>query len=79
MPRRDDVDRHPNGGGSEAVVRDVRPLGDVVRIELERRDGTGSVGVKLSRERYGESRSPRASAYISGRAIRRYFSKPEGR
>jgi hypothetical protein len=50
-----DVDRHPNGGGIEAVVRGVRPLGDVVRIELERRDGTGSVDVKLSCERYGES------------------------
>ena len=55
-PHEIDVDRHPNGGGIEAVVRDVRPLGDVVRIELERRDGTGSVEVKLSRERYGESR-----------------------
>ena len=47
----------PNGGGIEAVVRDVRPLSpDMVRIELERRGGTGSVEVKLSRERYGESR-----------------------
>jgi sulfate transport system ATP-binding protein len=55
-PHEIDVERHPNGGGIEAVVRDVRPLGDVVRIELERRDGTGSVEVKLSRERYGESR-----------------------
>ena len=55
-PHEIDVDRHSNGGGIEAVVRDVRPLGDVVRIELERRDGTGSVEVKLSRERYGESR-----------------------
>ncbi|MGH8578492.1 MAG: TOBE-like domain-containing protein [Gammaproteobacteria bacterium] len=54
-----DVDRHANGGGIEAVVRDVRPLGDVVRIDVERRDGTGSVEVKLSRERYRESRLAR--------------------
>ncbi len=54
-PHEIDVDRQPDGGGIEALVRDVRPLGDVVRIELERRDGTGSVEVKLTRERYGES------------------------
>ena len=75
-PHEIDVDRHPNGRGIEAVVRDVRPPGDVVRIELERRDGTGSVEVELSRERRG---SPRASASIPGRATRRYFSKPRGR
>ncbi len=55
-PHEIDVDREPIGGGIEALVRDVRPLGDVVRIELERRDGAGDVEVKLTRERYGEAR-----------------------
>ena len=74
-----DVDRHPNGGGIEAVVRDVRPLGDVVRIELERRDRPGAsrssspASVMRVAARQGRARISQAAA------IRRYFSKPEGR
>jgi hypothetical protein len=78
-PHEIDIDRHPNGGGIEVVVRDVRPLGDVVRIELKRPDGTGASRSSSRASVTGSRGSPRASVSISGRAIRRYFSKAEGR
>jgi ABC-type sulfate/molybdate transport systems ATPase subunit len=71
------VDRHPNGGGIKVVVRDVRPFGDVVRIELERRNGTGQalaralwrIAARQGRARLsqaaqsaGVSRSPRVDS-----------------
>jgi sulfate transport system ATP-binding protein len=47
------IDRQPNGeGGIAAVIREIRPLGAVVRLELERQDGGGFVEAQLSRERY---------------------------
>jgi sulfate transport system ATP-binding protein len=48
-----EVERRPNGeGGIEAMVRAVRQLGAMVRLELERQDGGGFVEAQMSRERY---------------------------
>jgi len=47
--------RKPNGsGGIEAVIRDIRPLGSLVRLHLERRDDGGAIEAHLSREQYRE-------------------------
>ena len=49
------VERKPNGeGGIEARIADIRPLGAIVRLELERQDGAGMVEAQLTRERYNE-------------------------
>lgn len=48
-----EISREPNGQGDfSTVVRDVRRLGNTVRIELERIDGQGMVEAEMSRERY---------------------------
>jgi sulfate transport system ATP-binding protein len=52
-----EVARERNGyGGIEAVVREIRRFGAVVRLELERLDGVGMVEAQLSRDRYHEDR-----------------------
>jgi sulfate/thiosulfate transport system ATP-binding protein len=38
----------------EAVVRDVRAVGSLVRLELDRIDGDEIIEVELTRERYVE-------------------------
>jgi sulfate/thiosulfate transport system ATP-binding protein len=49
------VDRHPNGGSTiEAVVRHVRALGPVVRLELQRRDTGDLLEAEITRERQRE-------------------------
>jgi sulfate transport system ATP-binding protein len=50
-------------GGIEAVVRDIRPLGSLVRLQLERRDDGGSIEAHLSREQFRER------ALVAGEAV----------
>ncbi len=48
-----EISKQRNGhGGIEAVIRDIRPLGALVRLELERKDDQGTVEAQLSREQY---------------------------
>lgn len=41
--------RDSEGQGISALIRDVRRLGGVVRLELERSDGSGLVEAEMSR------------------------------
>jgi sulfate transport system ATP-binding protein len=52
-PHELEVVREKNGlGGIEARIRDVRRIGPIVRLELERADGGEPIEAELTRERY---------------------------
>lgn len=51
-PHEIEIAQQPNGSdGIEAIVRRVQPLGAVVRVELEGRDGA-VIEAEMTRERY---------------------------
>jgi sulfate transport system ATP-binding protein len=51
-PHEIEIEQGPNGGGGiEALVRRVQPLGGVVRVELEAPDG-GVIEAEMTRDRY---------------------------
>jgi len=43
-----------NGASIEAIVRDVHPVGALVRLELDRLDSDGVIEAELTRERYNQ-------------------------
>lgn len=49
-----ELDRVRNGAVIEAIVRDVRAVGLLVRLELDRVDGDQVIEAELTRERYDE-------------------------
>lgn len=52
-PHEIQISRHLNGGGSLAAqVRDIRRMGNTVRVELERMDGGGLIEAELTREQF---------------------------
>jgi sulfate transport system ATP-binding protein len=52
-PHELEVLRQPSGSQAvRALVRDVRRVGSVIRLELERLDGRGTLEAELARERY---------------------------
>jgi hypothetical protein len=48
------LDRVRDGAVIEAVVRDIRAVGSLVRLELDRVDGDEIIEAELTRERYDE-------------------------
>jgi sulfate/thiosulfate transport system ATP-binding protein len=48
------LDRVRDGAVIEAVVRDVRAIGSLVRLELDRIDGDEIIEAEMTRERYNE-------------------------
>ncbi len=53
-PHEIEILRDGRGTGTIAAkIRDIRPLGATVRIELERIDGRGAVEVELTRDQFG--------------------------
>jgi sulfate transport system ATP-binding protein len=49
-----ELDRVRDGAVIEAIVRDVRGVGSLVRLELDRVDNDGVIEAELTRERYEE-------------------------
>ena len=71
--------RPPSSAGValEAVVRHVRAFGPVVRLELDREDGGGSIEAHVPRERFEGMELTRGSrVYVSPTNVR-VFAEPE--
>ena len=74
------LDPNPSGASSlAATVRHVRAFGPVVRLELDREDGGGSIEAHIPRDRFESLELTRGSrVYVSPTNVR-VFAEPDGR
>ncbi|MBF0273145.1 MAG: sulfate/molybdate ABC transporter ATP-binding protein [Magnetococcales bacterium] len=73
------LERHPNGQSTwHTVVRQMRPLGAVVRLGLESLQGAGRIDVELTREQYEQYRfQPGDTVFAHPRRVRIFADDPK--
>lgn len=62
-----EIDISPGGDGAQGInahIRDIRRFGAVVRVELERSDGLGTVEAQISRETFRENGLHKGDAVV---------------